>query len=139
MRVFGKAIEVSTKGFSDIVDLTGHVKRIADESGINDGLINVSAVGSTASITTIEFEPALVEDMKDQLEGFAPRTKRTRHSETWGDDNGFSHLRASFMGPALTIPLSGGLAVLGPWQQIVVIDHDNRPRERRIFVQIIGV
>jgi secondary thiamine-phosphate synthase enzyme len=95
-------------------------------------------VGSTASVTTIEHEPALVEDVKDQLEKFAPSTMNTRHSRTWGDDNGFSHIRATFMGPGLTAPVSQGSVILGTWQQIAVIDHDNRPRSRKIFVQVIG-
>lgn len=138
MRVYGREIEVPTQGYSDIKDLTEHVAKIAVDSGIQDGLVNVFVVGSTASVTTIEFEPALVEDMREQLEEFISQTRRTRHSETWGDDNGFSHLRASFMGPGITVPLSKGRLVLGTWQQIVVIDHDNRARRRKVFVQVIG-
>jgi secondary thiamine-phosphate synthase enzyme len=76
--------------------------------------------------------------MRDQLETFAPHTMKSRHSETWGDDNGFSHIRASFMGPGLTAPVSEGKVILGTWQQIVVIDHDNRPRKRKIFIQVMG-
>ena len=136
--VYGKFITVQTKGFSDIKDITGEVQDIVIKSGVKDGLLNVFPAGSTASITTIEYEPALVEDMRDQLETFASQTMKSRHSETWGDDNGFSHIRASFMGPGLTAPVSEGNIVLGTWQQIVVIDHDNRPRTRKIFIQIIG-
>ena len=95
-------------------------------------------MGSTASVTTIEYEPALIEDMKEQLEDFASKTMQSRHSQTWGDDNGFSHIRATFMGPGMTVPISGGTVVLGTWQQIVVIDHDNRPRSRKIFIQVMG-
>jgi secondary thiamine-phosphate synthase enzyme len=136
--VFGKQFTIETKGLSDIKDITASVQDIVATSNIQNGLVNVFAVGSTASITTIEFEPALVEDMRDQLEQFAPHTMKSRHSETWGDDNGFSHIRATFMGPGITVPFSKGKLVLGTWQQIVVIDHDNRPRSRKIFVQVLG-
>ena len=136
--VFGKQITIETKGFSDIKDITGEVKDIVAKSKIRNGLVNVFAVGSTASITTIEHEPALNEDMRDKLEEFAPHNMHSRHSETWGDDNGFSHIRASVMGPGMTVPVSDGTVVLGKWQQIVVIDHDNRPRSRKVFIQVFG-
>ncbi len=136
--VFGEHFSIKTKGFSDIRDITAETQRIIQKSGIKNGLVNIFAVGSTASITTIEYEPALVEDIKEQLENFAPHAMHSRHSQTWGDDNGFSHIRATFMGPGLTAPVSDSTLVLGTWQQIVVIDHDNRPRNRKIFVQIIG-
>jgi secondary thiamine-phosphate synthase enzyme len=136
--VYGKEIGFSSRGFSDMKDITVEVAEIVRESGITNGLVNVSVIGSTASVSTIEFEPALVADMKDQLERFIPHDLATRHSATWGDDNGFSHLRATFMGPGITLPISGAKIVLGTWQQIVVIDHDNRPRARRIFVQAMG-
>ncbi len=136
--VFGKEISLSTKGFSDIKDITKQVVQVVNQSGIKSGLVGVFAVGSTASISTIEYEPALVEDVRDQLEEFVPSSKHTRHSQTWGDDNGFSHIRATFMGPGITVPLHEGELILGTWQQIVVIDHDNRPRARRIFIQVMG-
>jgi len=138
MRIHSDTIILGTQGFSDIHDLTPAIREIIADSGLEEGLVNVFAVGSTASISTIEFEPALVADMQDQLETFASRNMESRHSQTWGDDNGFSHIRATFMGPGTTIPLYAGDMVLGTWQQVVVIDHDNRPRERKIFVQIIG-
>ncbi len=136
--VFGEYFSIQTKGYSDIKNITNEVQNVVLKSGITNGLVNVFAVGSTASITTIEYEPALVGDVKEQLEKFAPRTMHSRHSETWGDDNGFSHIRATFMGPGLTVPVSDGAVVLGTWQQIVVIDHDNRPRSRKIFIQVMG-
>lgn len=136
--VFGEKITLKTKGFSDILNITESVQNILSRSKIENGIVSVSTIGSTASITTIEYEPALVEDMKDLLEKFAPKTMRTRHSQTWGDDNGFSHLRASLMGPGITVPFSNGRLILGTWQQIVVIDHDNRPRSREVFVQVVG-
>jgi len=136
--VYGTQFSIKTKGLSDIHDITATVREIIGESGINNGIVTVFAVGSTASVTTIEFEPALVEDMRDSLEAFAPHSMHSRHSQTWGDDNGFSHIRATFMGPGITVPVSESAVVLGTWQQIVVIDHDNRPRTRKIFVQVIG-
>ncbi|MCX6600789.1 MAG: secondary thiamine-phosphate synthase enzyme YjbQ [bacterium] len=136
--VHGEQISLSTKGFSDIHDLTARVEQVVAKSGIQNGIVCVFAVGSTASVSTIEYEPALSEDFRDQLEKFAPHTMRTRHSETWGDDNGFSHIRATFMGPGVTVPVHDGDLVLGTWQQIVLIDHDNRPRTRKVFVQVLG-
>ena len=136
--VHGKEITLQTKGYSDIKDITGEVRHIIEDSGISEGVVIVHAVGSTASISTTEFEPALNADFRDRIEKFIPSSLHTRHSETWGDDNGFSHLRATFMGPSMTVPVSRGTPVLGTWQQIIVIDHDNRPRSRRVFVQVMG-
>ena len=135
---FSKTIRLATTGFSDITDMTATIEAIISESGIQAGIINISVIGSTASITTIEFEPALVEDFREKLEQLVSSKERSRHSETWGDDNGFSHMRASLMGPGVTMPVSKGRLVRGTWQQVVFIDHDNRPRDREVFVQIIG-
>jgi len=136
--VYGEEFSINTKGFSDVRDITSRVQDIVARSGISNGIVNIFVIGSTASVTTIEYEPALVEDMKDLLEKIASNSMHTRHSQTWGDDNGFSHLRASLMGPGMTAPVSKGEVLLGTWQQIVVVDHDNRARSRRIFVQVIG-
>lgn len=136
--VYGKKIILQTQGFSDIQDITQGVQQVITDAQCQAGIVTVSAIGSTASVTTLEFEPALVQDMQEQLEKFASRSMHSHHSQTWGDDNGFSHLRASFMGPGITVPFSDGKLVLGTWQQIVVIDHDNRPRQRQVFVQVIG-
>jgi len=136
--VFGREVNIETEGFSDIRNINSEVEEVAAGSGIKDGLVNISVIGSTASVTTMEYEPALVEDIRDQLEEFVASDKLTRHSKTWGDDNGFSHIRAAFMGPGITVPLSNGKMILGKWQQIVVIDHDNRPRSRKVFVQVMG-
>jgi secondary thiamine-phosphate synthase enzyme len=136
--VYGRKLNIKTEGFSDIRNITSEVEEVAAGSGIKDGLVNISVIGSTASVTTTEYEPALVEDIRDQLEEFVASDKLTRHSKTWGDDNGFSHIRAVFMGPGITVPLSNGKMILGKWQQIVVIDHDNRPRSRKVFVQVMG-
>lgn len=136
--VYGEEISLHTKGFSDIKDITGRIQKIIKTSGITEGIVLVSVIGSTASISTVEYESALVEDVRDQLEKMAPHTMHTRHSATWGDDNGFSHIRATLMGPGITLPVAGGRVVLGTWQQIIVIDHDNRPRNRRVFVRVMG-
>ncbi len=136
--VFGESFSIQSEGYSDIKNITDEVQKIVSKSKIENGLVNIFVVGSTASISTIEYEPALVEDVKEQLEKIVPRTLHSRHSETWGDDNGFSHIRATFMGPGITAPVSGGAVVLGTWQQIVLIDHDNRPRLRKLFVQVMG-
>ncbi|NQU28313.1 MAG: YjbQ family protein [Candidatus Marinimicrobia bacterium] len=138
MKIIGKTITLSTRGFSDIIDITPVVRKTITESKIAAGLVNIFPVGSTASITTIEFEPALVADMEELLEKIASKEMLSRHSQTWGDDNGFSHLRASLMGPGITVPIDKGQPVLGTWQQIVVIDHDNRPRQRKVYVQVMG-
>ncbi|HHE31202.1 MAG TPA: YjbQ family protein [Chlorobaculum parvum] len=135
---YSDRIPLQIQGFSDIVDVTREVNRIIAESGIRNGIVTISSIGSTASVTTIELEPALVEDFREKLQQLFPSTERSRHSETWDDDNGFSHMRASFMGPAITLPISNGEVVLGTWQQIVFIDHDNRPRSRELFVQLVG-
>ena len=136
--VYGRELELSTKGFSDILNITASVEQTVGESGVREGIVNVSIIGSTASVSTIEYEPALVEDVKEQLEKLIPHTLASRHSATWGDDNGFSHIRATLMGPSTTLPVAEGRIVLGTWQQIVVIDHDNRPRKRRIRIQVVG-
>jgi secondary thiamine-phosphate synthase enzyme len=136
--IHGEFLEMPTRGFSEMHDVTDGVRGIVTEAGCREGLVNVFAVGSTASVTTIEFEPALCRDMDEALEKLWSRHMESHHSRTWGDDNGFSHLRASFMGPGLTVPIHEGQLVLGTWQQIVVLDHDNKPRRRRIFVQVVG-
>lgn len=136
--IHGETISLQTAGFSDPHDITAEVKRVVAAAGVSEGVANVFAVGSTASITTIEYEPALLKDLDEALEKLWPRDMRSHHSQTWGDDNGFSHLRASFMGPSTTVPVHQGELVLGTWQQIVVVDHDNGARQRRVFVQVIG-
>lgn len=138
VKVHGRTIKVSTKGFSDIVNIGSEVQSAVSDYGVEDGLVTVTVVGSTASITTIEYEPALVEDMRELLEKLVSRNIRSRHSETWGDDNGFSHMRASLMGPGITLPVVEGRILTGTWQQIVLVDHDNRPRSREVRIQVLG-
>lgn len=138
MDIVTKDIHLKTKGFSDIHNLTEQVRSAIRESKVQEGFCHIFAVGSTASISTMEFEPALVQDIKEKLEEFASKNMRSHHSETWGDDNGFSHIRATFMGPGITVPVRDGKPILGTWQQVVVLDHDNRPRERHVVIQVVG-
>jgi secondary thiamine-phosphate synthase enzyme len=136
--VHGETFTVRSQGFSEVRDISEAVQRIVTRSGIRQGLVNVTALGSTASVSTIEYDPALVEDLRELLERLVSRSLHSRHSATWGDDNGFSHLRATLMGPGITLPVSDGAVLLGTWQQVVLIDHDNRPRERQVHVQVLG-
>jgi secondary thiamine-phosphate synthase enzyme len=136
--VHGEIIELQSQGFSELTNVTKHVQQILARSGADSGIVNIFVIGSTASVSTIEFEPALNADMRDKLEQLVPSTEPSRHSETWGDDNGFSHMRATLMGPGINVPFVEGRLILGTWQQIVVIDHDNRPRERKLHVQVMG-
>ena len=138
MKIEGKEITIQTQGFSDIKNITDHVRNYVEEVGIDEGICNIFVIGSTATVSTIEFEPNLVKDMQEKLEDFISRDSTTHHGQTWGDDNGFSHIRATFMGPGITAPVHQGKVLLGTWQQIVVIDNDNRPRNRRIFLQVMG-
>lgn len=133
-----EAIEVSSKGFTDIIDITGKVASVLEGSGIGSGLICVFVSGSTACVTTIEYESGVVEDLKDAIERLAPMDIAYRHDKRWGDGNGFAHVRAALMKPGITIPVIDGRMALGTWQQIVLIDFDNRPRSRKISVQIVG-
>lgn len=136
--IYTAYITRDTQGFSDIHDISDEVEQIVGSSGIQTGIVSVSAVGSTASISTIEYEPALVEDMREWLESQIPASLPTRHGATWGDDNGFSHLRATLMGPSATFSVARGACVRGTWQQIVLIDHDNRARSRKVCVTVVG-
>ncbi len=136
--VFGERFSIRTKGFSDILDISDKVQEVISNSSIKNGLATVFVIGSTASVSTVEFEPALVKDVQEQLEKIVPSGLESLHSQTWGDDNGFSHIRATLLGPDLTVPVSEGKMVLGTWQQIIVIDHDNRGRQRELFVQVMG-
>ena len=136
--VFGKELVLQTQGYSDIKNITERVQDIVSESGIVSGMVNIFVIGSTASVSTIEYEPALVQDVQQELEKWIPSTLHSLHSQTWGDDNGFSHIRATLMGPGITAPVVEGKVLLGTWQQIIVIDHDNRPRTRRVYVQVMG-
>jgi secondary thiamine-phosphate synthase enzyme len=139
MEVKTVRISVSTRGNSEVRDITEEVVSAVSGSGLKEGLVTVFVTGSTASITTTEFEPGLRKDIPDALDRLAPRGNRYHHDDTWHDGNGFSHVRAAIMGPSLPVPFSRGELLLGTWQQIVLVDHDNRPRDREIVVQIMGL
>lgn len=133
-----KRIQVDTRGNGDTKDLTHEVQESVNRSGIRVGTATLFVVGSTAALTTLEFEPGAVADLQDAMERVAPRKATYRHHLRWGDDNGHSHVRAAIMGPSLTIPFVDGRLTLGTWQQIILVDFDTRPRKRDIVVQIIG-
>jgi len=138
MKVVTKDITLKTKGDPELVDLTGRIEEVLKKSNLKNGAMTVFVVGSTAAITTFEYEPGLVKDIQEMYEKLVPKEKHYNHDETWGDANGFSHLRAVLQGPSLTIPFREGALTLGQWQQVVLAEFDNRPRERRIVVQMIG-
>jgi len=138
MKVYTSRLEEKTQGFCDIINITHKVQGQVKREKIRRGLVCLFVPGSTASLTTIEYEPGLIRDLKDFLERLIPSNKRYHHDERWGDDNGFSHLRASLLGPSLQIPIEAGQLLLGTWQQIVLLDFDNRPRTREILIQMIG-
>lgn len=132
-------IQVATRGNSQVIDINEQVKQAVGNSRIREGLACVFAVGSTAAVTTTESEPGLLNhDLKAFYEKLAPADAYYKHEETWHDDNGHAHVRASALGPSLTVPIVDGRLTLGTWQQIVVIDFDTRPRRRDVVVQIIG-
>lgn len=138
MPVFQKTIQVRTQGNGDIVDVTAQISRAVAESGIRQGIVNVAGRGSTLGITTLEYEPGCVADLKNALETLAPTDGEYAHNARWGDDNGYSHLRSALIGTSKGFPLAGGQILLGTWQQIVLCDFDNRPRERQITVTVVG-
>ena len=130
--------EVSTKGQGDAHDVTHAVARAVAESGIRSGIVTVFVVGSTAGVTTIEFESGAIHDLNAVFEELAPRDGEYQHHLRWGDDNGSSHVRAALLGPSVTIPFRERELMLGQWQQIAVVEFDTRPRRRQIVIQIIG-
>lgn len=132
------SIRVSTKARDEILDITQQVQRIVSDSGLENGLACVFVAGSTAAITTVEHEPGLVADLQQAMERLYPRDIDYEHHRRWGDGNGHSHVRASFLGPSLTVPVVDGRLQLGTWQQIVFMELDNKPRTRDVLVQVIG-
>ncbi|MBL7214627.1 MAG: YjbQ family protein [Phycisphaerae bacterium] len=132
-------LEIPTKGNCHIVDITPEVQKAVSGSQIPNGTVTVFNIGSTAGITTIEYEPGLVNhDINAAMEKIAPQAGRYEHEETWHDDNGHAHVRASLLGPSLTVPFCNEKLILGTWQQIVLIDFDTRPRTRKVVCQIMG-
>ena len=131
-------IGIQTRGDTDIVDITSHVANELRNSKLADGVATVFVAGSTAGITTIEFEPGLIKDVRAFFEAIAPQGKRYFHEEAWHDGNGHSHVRSALLKTSLAIPFADGKLLLGTWQQIVLIDFDNRPRARRVVAQFMG-
>jgi len=136
--VITDAVTVNTRGFGDMIDITGQVALAVRESTLESGNVTVFIPGATAGVTTIEYEPGLVFDFAALWERLAPRGVPYQHDSQWGDGNGFAHVRASLLGPSLTVPFQNGQLLLGTWQQVVVVDFDNRPRQRRVVLQVIG-
>jgi len=136
--IIQKKLELNTKGFNDIVDITPQIQNYVSESQINDGYILVFVPGATGGLTTIEYEPGLLQDLPELMEKIAPMNKSYNHDKTWHDGNGYAHLRSALIGPDITIPIQENELVLGTWQQVVFLDFDNRERKRRLHIQISG-
>ena len=131
-------IDLQTRGHCDVKDVTPALREALSKSGLREGQATVFVAGSTAGVTTVEFEPGLVEDLNEFFQKIIPEGPDYHHHDTWGDDNGSSHVRAALLKPSLTIPFAGGQFVLGTWQQVVVIDFDTRPRRRNVILQLMG-
>ena len=131
-------ITVDTRGRSDMVDITQKVAEIVEKSKISDGLANIFVSGSTGSVSTVEYEPGLLKDVPRALDKIAPYGPDYAHHETWHDDNGAGHVRATLMGPGITVPFKGKQLLLGQWQNLIVIDHDTRPRSRKVILTVMG-
>ena len=138
MSLFTKTLQRDTAPDTDVHDLTAEVAAVVAESGVPNGQVLVVTPGSTAAITTIEFESGAVADLARVIDEIAPTGAHYDHDARWGDGNGYSHVRAALLGPSLTVPVVDGELVLGTWQQIILCDFDNRPRNRRIVVQVSG-
>jgi secondary thiamine-phosphate synthase enzyme len=138
MTVITKDITLQSRGNCDIIDITSQVATKLEKSGVNSGIVTLFVIGSTAGITTIEYEPNLLSDFKNMWDRVIPQNIPYEHDKTWGDGNGHSHVRASTLGASLIIPFVNKKLTLGTWQQIVFVDFDNRPRSRKLVLQIIG-
>lgn len=138
MKIVTKTITLNTKGVGELVNITEKISAILEGSGLKEGNLTAFVVGSTAAITSFEYEPGMIKDMRDLYERLVPSDKDYHHDHSWHDANGFSHLRASLQGPSLTIPFNKGQLVLGTWQQVILAEFDNRPRQRQVVVQLMG-
>lgn len=138
MKILTEQFTFKTKGDCDILNITEKLTSFLEQSGLQEGNATVFAVGSTASISTIEYEPGLKKDLPEILEKFIPSKKTYHHNATWGDHNGHSHLRSTLFGCSQTIPYANGELLLGTWQQVILIDFDERPRTRKVIIQLIG-
>lgn len=135
---FSDTLSLKTKGFTDIIDVTGPVSSVLERSGIRQGLLTVFCQGSTGAVTTIEYEEGVINDLRKAIDNIAPSGVPYEHDKRWGDGNGFSHVRSALMKPSLSVPVVGGKLSLGTWQQLVFIDFDNRPRSRQLIIQVVG-
>ena len=138
MKVITREISLKTKGNPDLINITEGISEILGSTGLKEGSMTLFVVGSTAAITSFEYEPGLIKDVQELFDKLIPSGKQYKHDATWGDNNGFSHLRASLQGPSLTIPFKEGKLLLGTWQQVVLAEFDNRPRQRQVIIQVIG-
>ncbi|MCG8429747.1 MAG: secondary thiamine-phosphate synthase enzyme YjbQ [Candidatus Omnitrophica bacterium] len=138
MKIITREIHLDTQGSPDLLDITDSIAGLLGKTRLNQGNVTVFVIGSTAGITSFEYEPGLIQDVQECYEKLIPSRRTYRHDAAWGDANGYSHLRASLTGPSLTIPFVNGKLLLGTWQQVVLAEFDNRPRRRRVVVQIIG-
>lgn len=136
--VTSERIRVQTGGDCEIVDITDQVSHAVEKSGLRAGTVTIFVSGSTAGVTTVEYEPGLIADLQTAFERLAPQGLDYQHNNRWGDGNGHSHVRASLLGSSMVVPFAEGRPMLGTWQQVVLIDFDNRPRTREIIVQIMG-
>jgi secondary thiamine-phosphate synthase enzyme len=135
---FQQELTLHTRGHRHMHDLTEQVQRVVAQSGVRGGVVHVFTVGSTAAVGTIEFEPGLQKDLPEVLDRLLPPSREYGHEQTWHDGNGHSHLQATLLGPALTVPIREGRLVLGTWQQIFHLECDVRPRERTVLVTVLG-
>jgi secondary thiamine-phosphate synthase enzyme len=138
MAVYQRSFTLRTKGHTDVIEITAEVERIVGESGAREGIVNVSGLGSTLGIATIEYEPGAVKDLQRALEQIAPANDNYAHNARWGDHNGYAHLRSALVGTARSYPVSNGALRLGTWQQIILCDFDDRPREREVTVTVVS-
>ncbi len=136
--VYCEEISVSLAKGPDIADITGKLEAVVKASGISSGMLAATVIGSTGSVTTIEYEPGVIEDLKDAIERLAPPGAHYKHELAWHDGNGHSHVQAALLGPSISLPVRGARLSLGTWQQVVVINHDNKARSRRVEVTVIG-
>ena len=137
MPVMTKYIQLSTKGHTDVHDITPQISDLLRSIKMKNGIVNINVCGSTGALTTCEFEPGLVQDIKEIFDKLIP-AGHYHHDQAWADGNGHSHLRASVVGPSLTLPFSEQKLILGTWQQIIFIDFDNKPRQRKLVAQFLG-
>ena len=138
MGCFARTIQLDCRGFTDVRDITGELEEALRQSGLREGIALASVPGSTAGVTTLEFEPGAVEDLKAALARLAPEGIPYAHDKRWGDGNGFSHVRAALLGPGVALPFREGKLLVGIWQQVVLVDFDNRPRQRTVEIMVVG-